>query len=99
MSVSSTELDSSARRDTLIPNSIAGNTTPRAPISSFDISLLSHQSVYKRDLHEFSVHYSVSTSSWITRIVSYSNDENKRRCLSFSFSNESDARNFGKAFS
>jgi len=73
--------------------------SPRRPrISSFDISHLSDKTIRKRVLHEFSVHYSVPTSSWITRI-SFSVDQNKRKCLSFSFATETDARKFGKAYS
>lgn len=96
--------DSIARIDeNPIPNAAIGigNRPNRRRVSSFDISLLSDQSIRKRDLHEFSVHYSVSTSSWITRIVTFRGaaEENERRCLSFSFSKENEARKFGKAYS
>lgn len=76
-----------------------GNVPSRVPISSFDISHLSGNVIRKRELHAFSVHYSVPTSSWVTRIISYSAVENKPKCLSFSFATEADGRNFGKAYS
>ena len=75
------------------------NSPRRGRLSSFDISLLARKSIRKRELHEFSVHYSVSTSSWVTRIVSYSTEGNERKCLSFSFATEADGRKFGKAYS
>lgn len=92
----------SGHRNDSIPDSsvVIGNIGPRrGRISSFDISLLSHKPYRKRELHEFSVHYSVSTSSWITRIVSQSIQDNERKYLSFSFATEADARKFGKAYS
>jgi hypothetical protein len=78
---------------------IENGTHRRGRISSFDISLLSRQSIRKRELHEFSVHYSVSTSSWTTRIVSCSTEKNIRKYLSFSFAKEDDGRKFGKTYS
>jgi hypothetical protein len=81
-----------------IPDSLLGfENANRHRTSSFDISLLSDKSIQKRELNEFSVHYSVSTSCWITRIVTFK--EGERRCLSFSFAAEDDARKFGKAYS
>lgn len=94
---------SSVRNGASIPDTrveIRNRTPRRDEISSFDISLLSRESIRKRELHEFSVHYSVSTSSWTTRIVSYSTDDNNmRKYLSFSFAKEDVARKFGKAYS
>mmetsp|Transcript_33589 Transcript_33589/g.79208 ORF Transcript_33589/g.79208 Transcript_33589/m.79208 type:complete len:385 (+) Transcript_33589:122-1276(+) len=72
----------------------------RQRLSSFDISLLSNQSIRKRELYEFSVHYSVSSSSWVARITTSCNsEESGRRCLSFSFATENEGRKFAKAYS
>eukprot|EP00536_Pseudo-nitzschia_multiseries_P000363 jgi/Psemu1/813/gm1.813_g len=43
--------------------------------SEFDISCLYHRPIRKRDLHEFSVHYNVSNSSWMAHIKNYSGNE------------------------
>lgn len=99
-----TSIDSASDNMSLssIPDSrdeLVENVPSRGPISSFDISHLGGKISRKRELHEFSVHYSVSTSSWVTRIVGFSADENKRKCLSFSFATEADGRKFGKAYS
>jgi len=93
--------DISVSSGTSIPEPIEVVTanSPRRPrVSTFDISHLAGKSIRKRDLHTFSVHFNVPTSNWVTRI-SYSVDDTKRKCLSFSFPTENDARLFGKAYS
>lgn len=72
------------------------NRPQRRRTSSFDISLLPAESIRKRELREFSVHYSVSTSSWITTIAGNHNTNSHTR---FSFPTEADGRRFGKAYS
>jgi hypothetical protein len=74
----------------------ARNKPQRRRASSFDISLLPAESIRKRELREFSVHYSVSTSSWITTIAGNHNTNSYTR---FSFPTEADGRRFGKAYS
>lgn len=68
--------------------------------SEFDISCLYHRPIRKRDLHEFSVHYNVSNSSWMAHIKNYSgNEESQRNLISHSFAAEDEARKWAKAFS
>lgn len=66
-------------------------------ISCFDASLMPINSIRQRELFAFSVHYSVSTSKWIATVERPAED--KRRCVSFSFATEDEARKFAKAYS
>lgn len=102
---------------TASPPAAVGEMRPnggRSRISSFDISLLPSDAIHRRELHAFSVHYSIATSSWIATIVrpkdatsstAGTNPEddpssgNKRRCTSFSFPTEREARKFAKVYS
>ena len=77
--------------------------------SCFDASLMPSDAIFRRKLYSFSVHYSVATSKWISTLMrpgeatvggSNSSSENeKRRCVSFSFQTEREARKFAKAYS
>jgi hypothetical protein len=90
-------------------NYIQGQRQQRQRVSSFDISLIPTNSIRKRELHAFSVHYSMATSSWIATIArgsdptnpgSSSNNEDgeKRRVTSFQFPTEREARKFAKVY-
>jgi hypothetical protein len=70
-------------------------------MSCFDASLMPTQSIRKRELHAFSVHFSVVTAKWITTLSRppeghTSRADEKRRCVSFSFNTEREARKFAK---
>mmetsp|Transcript_7015 Transcript_7015/g.10759 ORF Transcript_7015/g.10759 Transcript_7015/m.10759 type:complete len:360 (-) Transcript_7015:329-1408(-) len=75
-------------------------------VSCFDPSLMPTESIIKREMHAFSVHYSLATSKWIATLarpldgLSTSNSsDDKRRCVSFPFFTEREARKFAKAYS
>lgn len=72
-----------------------------ARVSCFDVSVM--PTVRKRELHAFSVHFSVSTSKWIATLARPCEGQKirfdeKRRCTSFSFSREREARRFAKVY-
>jgi hypothetical protein len=72
-------------------------------ISCFDASLMPTQSIRKRELHAFSVHFSVATSKWIATLSRpleghTTRTDEKRRCVSFSFNTERLARKFAKVY-
>ena len=71
-------------------------------VSCFDASLISSKSIRKRELHSFSVHFNVSTSKWVATLarpeVQAQRNGEKRRCVSFSFPTERDARKFAKMY-
>lgn len=73
-----------------------------ARVSCFDASLLPTDKVRKRELHAFSVHYSLATSKWIATIprpcASISRSDNKPSVRSFPFDHERDARKFAKFY-
>jgi len=69
-------------------------------VSCFDAAHMPVNAIRKRELHAFSVHFSLATSKWIATLVrpmDYSDE--KRRCVSFSFPTEREARKFAKVFS
>lgn len=72
-------------------------------VSCFDVSLMPTESIHKRELHSFSIHYSVATAKWIATLTR-AHDGNlprpydKPRCVSFSFEKEREARIFAKAY-
>lgn len=77
-------------------------------VSCFDLSLMPIDSIQRRETHSFSVHFSVGTAKWIATLARPSADglsttpsdpNEKRRCASFSFVSERDARKFAKAYS
>lgn len=69
-------------------------------VSCFDAALMPVDSIRKRELHAFSVHYSVATSKWIATLARpHDNTEEKSRCVSFSFATEREARKFAKVYS
>jgi hypothetical protein len=72
-------------------------------VSCFDATRMPADSIRKRELHAFSVHYSVATSKWIATLVRPNSDcshsDDKRRCVSFPFAAERDARKFGLHYS
>ncbi len=69
-------------------------------ISCFDAARMPVDSIRKRELHAFSVHYSVATSKWIATLARpFDHTDEKRRCASFSFATEREARKFAKVYS
>lgn len=69
-------------------------------VSCFDAALMPVDSIRKRELHSFSVHYSLATSKWIATLVRpLELCDEKRRCVSFSFATEREARKFAKVYS
>eukprot|EP00532_Pseudo-nitzschia_australis_P007254 CAMPEP_0168170008 /NCGR_PEP_ID=MMETSP0139_2-20121125/3941_1 /TAXON_ID=44445 /ORGANISM="Pseudo-nitzschia australis, Strain 10249 10 AB" /LENGTH=345 /DNA_ID=CAMNT_0008087463 /DNA_START=118 /DNA_END=1156 /DNA_ORIENTATION=+ len=86
-----------------IPNAdygIGNGDTTGQPLSSFHISLLSHQSIRERELHEFSVYHNPSTSCYEIRITSFhAADKSEPRLLRLSFPTEKEAKIFGKTYS
>lgn len=73
-------------------------------VSCFDATLMPADSIRKRELHAFSVHYSVATSKWIATLARPAVDpssyaEEKRRCVGFPFATEREARKFAKVYS
>jgi hypothetical protein len=73
-------------------------------ISCFDASLIPENAIRTRELYAFSVHYSVATSKWIATLArptegNHQYAEEKRRCVSFPFSTEREARKFAKTYS
>ena len=80
---------------------ISDEAMPRGRrVSCFDVSLMPADTIHKRELHAFSVHYSIATSKWIATLPrpDYRPGEDKRRCASFPFTTEREARKFGKAY-
>eukprot|EP00934_Nitzschia_sp_Nitz4_P009301 Nitzschia sp. Nitz4//scaffold8_size234185//122120//123455//NITZ4_001267-RA/size234185-augustus-gene-0.268-mRNA-1//-1//CDS//3329559836//9291//frame0 len=65
--------------------------------SCFDVTNLPSNSIQKRELHSFSVHYSVSTSQWIATIARPFDET--RRTARLTFASEKEARVYAKAFS
>lgn len=74
--------------------------TPRR-VSCFDPGFMPIEAIRKRELHAFSVHYSVATSKWIATLSCPTTErsDEKRRCTGFSFTTEREARKFAKAYS
>jgi len=98
--IQSTRSNPNDRNGASIPdNGVASGNTTRRQVSTFDISHLSDQPIRTRELHEYFVHYSASTSSWTTRIASCGAEDRRRDYLNFSFPREEDGRKFGKAYS
>ena len=96
--------DSIFRVGDLAPNPDAMRRGRR--VSCFDPSLMPTESIRKREIQAFSVHFSVATSNWIATLARPSdvlstatNTDEKRRCVSFSFVSEREARKFAKAYS
>jgi len=88
------------------PGRVHGHSQQNMPrrVSCFDVSLMPTDSIRKRELHAFSVHYSVATSKWIATLARPSGDsshqsDEKRRCVSFPFTTEGAAQKFAKAYS
>mmetsp|Transcript_32033 Transcript_32033/g.91343 ORF Transcript_32033/g.91343 Transcript_32033/m.91343 type:complete len:388 (-) Transcript_32033:183-1346(-) len=86
--------------------SSSGQNMPRSNrrVSCFDATRMPADSIRKRELHAFSVHYSVATSKWIATLARPSVDhcnhsDEKRRCVSFPFATEREARKFAKVYS
>lgn len=82
----------------------SGRNMPRQSrqVSCFDAALMPVDSIRKRELHAFSVHYSLATSKWIATLARpYDNTgtDEKRRCVSFPFPTEREARKFAKVYS
>jgi hypothetical protein len=87
----------------IIPKNLDVMTRPRR-ISCFDASHMPTDSIHKRELHSFSVHFSVATSNWIATLARpvdgyASHLDEKRRCVSLPFSSEREARKFAKVYS
>lgn len=97
----------------------SSSSSRRSPSSSssFDVSLLPSLKMRRREMHSFSVHYSVATASWVATLArpddtlgamndgenNNNNNHNnglgtKRRCVSFQFPTEREARRFAKAY-
>jgi len=76
-----------------------GITNRRA--SCFDLVSMPTAQIRKRELHAFSVHYSMATSKWVATLArpTFESSDEKRRCTTFSFTTEREARKFGKAYS
>jgi hypothetical protein len=100
----------SAHRSHQVQGSVGQTTMPRnRRVSCFDATRMPVDSIRKRELHAFSVHYSVATSKWIATLArarpdsehcsSHSNSDEKRRCVSFPFTTEREARKFAKVYS
>ena len=74
-------------------------------VSCFDASLIPANAIRKREVHAFSIHYSVATAKWIATLArpgdgaSVHPVEDKRRCVSFSFQTEQEARKFALVYS
>lgn len=72
-------------------------------VSCFDVSLMPAESIRKREVESFSIHYSIATSKWIATIARPSNNpinqEEKKKCVSFPFTSEREARKFAKVYS
>jgi hypothetical protein len=73
-------------------------------VSCFDASLMPTESIRKRELNAFSVHFSVATSNWIVTLARPADGhithvDEKRRCVSFPFATEREARKFAKVYS
>jgi hypothetical protein len=95
------------------PSNLRGNDEMsgvggRSRLSSFDVSLIPKEKIHKRELHPWSVHYSMATASWIATIargadnssnMSSTGDDNNKRCTSFQFPTEREARKFAKVYS
>lgn len=72
-----------------------------AKVSCFDASLLPEDKVRKRELHAFSVHYSLATSKWISTIprpCAGNLPHIKPSVRVFPFDQERDARKFAKFY-
>lgn len=70
-------------------------------VSCFDSALMPTEAIRKRELHAFSVHFSISTSKWIATLARPTTDssDEKKRCIGFPFVTEREARKFAKAYS
>lgn len=84
----------------VLPRTQATEVMPRGRrVSCFDVSLMRDNTIHKRELQSFSVHFSVATSKWIATLPRPDRSgEDKRGCVSFPFPTERDARKFGKAY-
>lgn len=95
----------SFQRSPSLPASSGQNSMPRGRrVSCFDAALMPAESIRKRELHAFSVHYSIATSKWIATLARPTGDhanfaDEKRRCVSFPFATEREARKFAKVYS
>jgi len=75
-----------------------GARTP-SPISDFDLSLMPSSKIFKRTLHPWSVHHSLTTANWIATISRPEHhDHQKIRHVQFTFSSEREARMFCKSY-
>jgi hypothetical protein len=96
-----------ASRSSAPSSSSSGTTTMRgrARVSSYDATLTANQAIRKRELHTFSVHFSVPNCKWVATIAraelpsSTADAAEKRRVQSFHFQTEREARKFAKVYS
>jgi hypothetical protein len=80
----------------------SGGVPQSSVVSDLDLSLLPHDKIFKRELHQWSVHHSLTTYNWIATIVTASGliqDPTKPRYVQFPFLSEREARRFCKAYS
>lgn len=95
-----------------VPMATSSTTMPppanrsRAP-SDFDLRLMPHDRIVRRNLHPWSVHHSLPTSSWIATICRpdtagssdpMSPNGTRLRYVQFSFPTEREARKFCQAY-
>jgi len=75
--------------------------SPTPTTSSFDVSLMP-QTIHRRTLHSFSVHYSTQTGRWIATLAKVVDgeqaDNSKSRCIQTFFRTEKEAKHFARAF-
>jgi hypothetical protein len=75
------------------------SSSPRTAISTFSLDLMP-RSVQPRELHPFSVHFSMETRNWIATICKVTDTGlDAKRHLQFSFHSEREAKKFCQAYS